>query len=658
MENFSSVKTSGMHDGTTPQASFEALEQLVRVNPNAAMKQACEAAEQATTDANRCAALLVVSRAHINLGNGEQALPVAMKALAAATSAQSGRLVGRAYNEIGVARFVSGDVSGALEAYQRADELFTRLGDSYERARIHVNRANALNRSGRFVESITSYESALQHAMATGDSVLQAKIQLNLSTFFSTILHNYDEAIQYSLDALATYESVGDIVGIGKAYLNLGLAFGWSDQSEQSVAYLQKALEVKREVGDRQELMSILFNLIAYHTNANPPEYDAAHVLYAEMQVVATSLPAASPAHRLQKLALGAIKALDGAYDEAISSVREALPEDGGESVPFDERVTLLTTLANLYEKAGDHHQAANMYGLLLKTNHDLTRTRSDRRIEYLAAKQHVERERDKAEIERLRTVELAAVVERLEKANKDRSDYLAFIAHELKEPLSTIRALADLLLHDSSADNSMQEEYRHQIRALATRMFDLVAGLLQRSAGSSARTAGFLDAGKIWKHVLSIWKLRTSEKNLKLDVDVQEAELFVHANEQQLVTVLENLVSNAMKFSPRNKTITVRIRKRHAGSLGRLVQLSVRDQGPGITAADMDRLFGAYSTLSARPTGAESSTGLGLHLVKRDVTSMDGRIWCESMPGHGATFYVELPLADSETVSFIQQPS
>ena len=73
---------------------------------------------------------------------------------------------------------------------------------------------------------------------------------------------------------------------------------------------------------------------------------------------------------------------------------------------------------------------------------------------------------------------------------------------------------------------------------------------------------------------------------------------------------------------------------------------MAVRDQGPGLTAEDKNRLFGKFQRLSARPTGGESSTGLGLSIVEQLVRKHDGRIWAESEPGQGSTFYVELPRA------------
>lgn len=81
-------------------------------------------------------------------------------------------------------------------------------------------------------------------------------------------------------------------------------------------------------------------------------------------------------------------------------------------------------------------------------------------------------------------------------------------------------------------------------------------------------------------------------------------------------------------------------------------IRIEIEDQGPGITEADMKKLFGKFARLSAQPTGGEHSTGLGLSIVKKLVEAMNGRVWCESEPGKGAKFIVELPAVAAQDES------
>jgi signal transduction histidine kinase len=93
------------------------------------------------------------------------------------------------------------------------------------------------------------------------------------------------------------------------------------------------------------------------------------------------------------------------------------------------------------------------------------------------------------------------------------------------------------------------------------------------------------------------------------------------------------------VKYSPPGRDIFVRLKKHAQGP-----RVEVQDQGPGLSAEDQKKLFGKFARRSSKPTGGEHSTGLGLSIVKKMVQAMNGRVWCESELGQGATFVVELP--------------
>jgi two-component system sensor histidine kinase/response regulator len=115
-----------------------------------------------------------------------------------------------------------------------------------------------------------------------------------------------------------------------------------------------------------------------------------------------------------------------------------------------------------------------------------------------------------------------------------------------------------------------------------------------------------------------------------------------VQADAEALVQVMDNLLSNAIKYSSPEKHIYVEVT-----AMGDLCAFAVRDEGPGFTEEDKKRLFGKFARLSAHPTGDESSTGLGLSIVKKIVEAMEGTVRCESTAGNGATFIVTLPGAE-----------
>lgn len=134
-------------------------------------------------------------------------------------------------------------------------------------------------------------------------------------------------------------------------------------------------------------------------------------------------------------------------------------------------------------------------------------------------------------------------------------------------------------------------------------------------------------------------FKDHLQQKQLNLKLDINDTYAMVDPN--YMTQVYENLVSNAIKFSPKNKNIHIKIWEE-----GDKIRSLVSDEGPGISVEDQGKLFGKFQVLSSKPTGGEKSTGLGLSIVKKYVEAMKGRVWCESELGKGANFYIDLEKA------------
>jgi two-component system sensor histidine kinase/response regulator len=130
--------------------------------------------------------------------------------------------------------------------------------------------------------------------------------------------------------------------------------------------------------------------------------------------------------------------------------------------------------------------------------------------------------------------------------------------------------------------------------------------------------------------------------KQLDLKLVLPPNGSLVQADGPALNQVLDNLLSNAIKFSPPGKQIRLTVCPPGA----KYVECQVQDEGPGFSVEDRARMFRRYGRLSARPTGGEPSTGLGLSIVKKLILAMQGELACESTPGNGATFAFRLPRA------------
>jgi signal transduction histidine kinase len=134
--------------------------------------------------------------------------------------------------------------------------------------------------------------------------------------------------------------------------------------------------------------------------------------------------------------------------------------------------------------------------------------------------------------------------------------------------------------------------------------------------------------------------QLAATKKQIAFRVGISEG-LWATADRAAVLQILDNLISNALKYSPPNTTVHV-----HALPEKEAIIINVRDEGPGISEADQKKLFQKFTRLTARPTGGESSTGLGLAIVKKLAEAMSGSIQCLSTLGSGSTFALRLPVA------------
>lgn len=247
------------------------------------------------------------------------------------------------------------------------------------------------------------------------------------------------------------------------------------------------------------------------------------------------------------------------------------------------------------------------------------------------------------------RNAELTDALEKLEIAhnelqilNSEKDEFLGIAAHDLKNPLGNIRGLAELLLeHRSELDDADLNKILLSIINSSERMFSLIANLLDINAierGGITLQLIRIAAKAPLTQIAEQYRQRAAAKSLRIVVESYENHT-VCADEQAFVQIMDNLVSNAVKYSPADKVIYIRSSQHQ-----NICRIEVQDEGPGISAQDMEKLFGKFMRLSAQPTGGEHSTGLGLSIVKKLVELMNGIIWCESTPGNGATFIVELP--------------
>jgi len=142
-----------------------------------------------------------------------------------------------------------------------------------------------------------------------------------------------------------------------------------------------------------------------------------------------------------------------------------------------------------------------------------------------------------------------------------------------------------------------------------------------------------------VLQKVVDEYRKKAATKNITLHFTPEQDRYFAHVDLNTVHQILDNLVSNAVKYSPLGKGIFIRMTERE-----QQICIEIQDEGQGISLDDQVKLFGKFTRLTAKPTGGEHSTGLGLFIVKKLISILNGHISCESRLGQGATFTVTFP--------------
>jgi signal transduction histidine kinase len=241
--------------------------------------------------------------------------------------------------------------------------------------------------------------------------------------------------------------------------------------------------------------------------------------------------------------------------------------------------------------------------------------------------------------------IELHQQNEELAALNIEKNEMMGIVSHDLKNPIGAVRGYAELI-QSGVFEGEEVLGVAGQITQVSERMLELVKNLLDmnllESGGLQLHILSF-DVAPLVESAVTQYRTPAEAKNITLHFsnETSDGESIVSADERATMQVLDNLVSNAVKYSPHGKRVFVRVLSDKT-----VVKIEVQDEGQGISPEDMKKLFGKFQRLSALPTGGEHSTGLGLSIVKKIVEAMNGKVWCESVLGEGATFIVELPKA------------
>lgn len=553
---------------------------------------------------------------------------------------------------IGLLNWCVGDYPEAIEEHSKALEIFRSMGD-------RKNEATACNNLGIAFHHLGNLDTALEYhlrSLAIREEINDVqKIASSLGNIGSVYYQRGDtvNALEYFFRTLSLCQQMNDPWLSSDVYNNIGSTYHMMGEHEKALEYNRLSLEVSRKVHSREGEAHALNGMGDNY--AGLKQYAEAYEYYKQSLEISTDIGMKEmQANTL--LALGDLAHARGVPAQALEYSHKA--QLIGEEI-HSKKIVFEAHLIQAYscKMAGDYEMGFYHLEKFQQAKEAMYNEESDRKINNLRLQYEVQRMKNEAEIYRLRNVELAAVNEQLRVVNEEKNEFLGIAAHDLKNPLSAILMICNILETETGRmDTGAVREMARDIRESSNRMFGLITNLLDIHAIEhhgvriQVEKINLVDAVR---SLVATFRARAEKKQIVLrsilDSDVVE----VLADYGALAQVLENLLSNALKFSMPGTTVSVAVRRAAGdephGKLNERVRLEVRDQGPGVNEEDKHKLFRKFARLSAQPTAGEHSTGLGLSIVKKLVDAMNGVVWCESEPGQGACFIVEFPAVCSE---------
>jgi signal transduction histidine kinase len=542
----------------------------------------------------------IAARLHHNFAvalnwNGSHDLAITHLLRASEVRRITGNMRGMALDLVTIAdlEHERGMFNAAHEALQQSLELFRVHGHSTDLATTHIGLAAVLAAIGKAAEALEHLENGLRLAEAITAPRFRSFLYLTVPLVYERLGMDaeWQGAIERALDALNEghddHERARALAMQGTYALRHG-RFAVAIQS------LQEAAQIAERV--------------SHHSTE------------------ATWLSL-----------LGAAQARSGQLVQGIASLQR--------SIRVADQIGAMATVSQAYERLAEAYRNASMpqqaFDALhsaLRIERDFSRKETERRVEQ-AHRENRTTTPDAGALLRQRKL-----IRRLELQLDETNEIISITAHDLRSPLSQVRGIVEMILtHYRTLGQQDIQDLLSEVRHSTDRMQGIIRTILdlgRTDSGQSGIRHEVLDACFLLRSAVNRYAHQASVKRISLTME-QPASDFIGITGDAVVIdeILDNLISNAIKFTPIGGAVTCGVRTEEGAAV-----LTIRDSGPGIPESERDRLFMKYSTLSPRPTAGEPSTGLGLYISHRLAHRMGGSVTYNAKYDHGAAFDLRLP--------------
>ena len=545
----------------------------------------------------------------------------------------------------------------------------------------HRNRSNYSKALELFFEALKSSEYSRDL-----EEISYTLINIGNIYIYQT---NFEGAIEYFQKALENAQMIENKDIIAYCYLNIGRSLAGLKNYSGAEDYYKKAQDLREKLNDLEGLVISNVDIAELYLNQNLP--DKALDLLNENLVKVLRLDHKSTLS-ISYLLMARCYLQKKNLEKAKEYVEKSMYLNRTYGFKTNESQAL-QLLSEILEKSKNFNEALNFFKMYVATKDSIFNEENTRKIESL----HAQYQYEKAEVEtkflreqtRLNGVIIkrqqaiialtviasllfltvaivafwssnerkklnAQIEEQKERAyrhnndlidiNNEKNNLIRILSHDLRAPINNIKGLTEIHQSEHTEFGPAENQTLDLIKSESDRILSMISKILNVEALQSRTNIAnqdIVNAISVLDETIVSFQNSAKLKKIQIVGKYETEELLIYGDRIHLHQILENLLSNAIKFSNPDTQIEI-----DAQVTGKSVQISIKDEGPGLTEEDKANIFKKFQTLSAKPTANEVSTGLGLSIVKKYVEQMNGKIWYESDLGKGTTFIVQFDLA------------
>ena len=594
---------------------------------------------------------------------------------------------------LGYLYFRIGNLNKSIEAYRQALQISNDIGNDPFKAQVQSALGGTYFLAGNLSESANNYLQALRFFESQQDKNSMVSVYIGLANIYNK-QNNFAQAIEYNLKAINIYEASSNKFKILIGYDQVGNLYQKQGNYTKANEYLQRALKLYVELNNLAGQSSLLLQIGSNQFAAK--QYNKAIDSYSqsiELSKKLKMLPVQAAACNGLALSYAELKL----YDKAIMAGLEAqqIAQKANLKIELEQAYE---TLSKLYKATEKHDKATTFENLSKEIKDSLYNDSTLKQLADLQLRFDSEKNKRKIELQtkeqqvlasellrekqvrnsiviilfvvllglaglgilyiqnkkiaknlKLQKIELeatsAAILkqkEELGQLNNVKDRFFSIISHDLRNNLTTMKLYFDLVSNPDYEPSEDMEDMTKQISSSVENTIDLLENLL---VWAQAQIKGVdinpqkLTLQHLIKGNIDLLAGNAHTKNIELSSDISK-DLYAFADEDMINLVIRNLISNAIKFTPKGGSIRVTAHK----NLDDAIQINITDTGVGISTNNLEKLFVKNSNPTTLGTANEKGTGLGLLLCKEFVEKNNGSISVSSEAEKGSTFTITLP--------------